>query len=158
MTRNEARFPADVAYRLQGTTNNGDVTIDGWRFRKGQGKLLSIRGTKVVDGTYTYYQVSYVIAIRHYILDENGSKDYERCWHRRVRNEGLYQKATDPDDGKTWYGRIKDTDGNPITEPVALDENGYSVDLKEDGTPIKEIFLLFNMPPGSADWTPLRLS
>ena len=116
-SRNEASFDTHARAAWDNVTNSAAWL--GWP--KGTALCRPIKGVKKTHGALKYFRVSYRFEFRM----GAGDSGTDKAWYRRVLNQGL-RKSTDTVDanGAPIYAPIKDSEDNPITEPVLLDALG----------------------------------
>ncbi len=110
---NSSTYNVDIASMYQGSVN-GDV----WRnFAPYKCKCIKYLGVPTTQGPSSYFVITIEIQIRDQFEDDN--------WDVKVKDEGYRTKGeTDPETGEPDYTTIVDSDGNPISEPVALNGSG----------------------------------
>ncbi len=128
--RNEASYNALIAADYMGSVNN-DVFLG---LPAGTCKLTAWDGARVKAAGLVYWEITYEIQIR-YTANETPQKG----WRRRILDQGFRIKDGTDADGKPKFKILKDTDGNPLTEPVLLD--GAGARLAASNT--NGVFLLF---------------
>lgn len=67
----------------------------------------------------TYWEVTGSIQFRLGIRTTD-----DKAWYKRVRNEGFYEKITDPYSNQQILVQARDDNGKPVTRPVLLKEDG----------------------------------
>jgi hypothetical protein len=129
VTRNEATFPASFALLFANSINNA-----AWNgFAKWTVKCNGITADKQFEESQIFYSVTYEFEVR--------SDD----WRLKVYDAGLEQ--VDPDDA-TRTVKIKDKEGNPITEPRFLDGAGEVLPINADESDYVQLY--FNGYPEEA--------
>lgn len=115
--RNEESFDQVVAASFKNAVNADEFL----GFEPGTVKCTRFDGEEAQAADQKYFVVSYEFQIRY-----DG-------WKRRILDQGFREDtgSTD-DDGNTIYEIIKDTDGNPVREPVLLDGEGKILAEGED--------------------------
>jgi len=115
ITRNEQEFPGAKARDYAG--GRGAINSDAFKgWPPGTVRCRNISGTDQTEGEFAYCRVTY-----EFICDAEG-------WQPRPLNIGLREKK----DGEMVV--IKDKDGQPVSQPVALNKDGTA---KEAGGPVE---------------------
>jgi len=108
ITQNEATFDPAKFTNYNGRTNSKEFG----GFAAGLVKMKAPTGDEQQQGAAKYFRVTWTFVVRN-----DG-------WKRRQLDRGFRELVGVDADGKPKYTQIKDTDGNPISEPALLDGNG----------------------------------
>jgi len=155
ITRNEATYDTLERGQFQNSVNAN--TFRGAPAETCLMQMQARQRQEELDGEKVeYYEVTYTITGRfsklpsgatHLDADGNVvSADEYLGWRKRLPNKGKQKR----DDSGNLVN-IKDNKGEPVSDPVWLDENG-----KEQGEGADRIFLLYETKL-AVDWSPLRL-
>lgn len=123
--RNEASYSAPVAEAYIGAVN----TAAFLGFAAGKVKCTKFAGTQARAAALTYWVVDYEFIVR--------VSDF---WKRKILDEGFRVYIGTDAAGKPDYDIMKDTKGNPLSQPVLLDGNGEKLN---DGA--NAVFLEFDI-------------
>jgi len=124
-------------------------------------RMVNIEAEEIIEAEWAYYRVTYEIVYRDSTLPANckhidaygnevSSGEY-LGWRRRIANKGMVEKIGTDAEGLPIYGNAKDTEQEPLKEPIWLDVDGKK--LADDAD---KIFILYETVR-EADWTPLYL-
>lgn len=107
VTKNQAAFSSTQAVQFVDTVNAD--TFMG--HAAGTGYMDEISAVEIEEGGFIYYRVTYKMRFR---------KD---GWRKRVLHRGFREWVESTPDGPV-YKNFTDEDGNPVAEPLLLDETG----------------------------------
>ena len=123
---------------------NSDLFL-GWP--PGTGKMQKLQGVSVKDpnvGGGGYWEVTAVIQFRYPYRTTP-----DKAWYKRVRHEGYYKRLDivgPPAPGRLPYQIIRAMrNGEPVTRPVLLDENGYQLADVEPPNTVQAHWLEFKL-------------
>jgi hypothetical protein len=123
--RNMLLFNPYVQARYRRAVNS-DIFL-GWP--PGTAKLMKLSASNVPNDQGGYWEVSAQIQFRYPYRTTP-----ERAWYSRVRHEGYYERVelSGPGAG-TKVVRAVDSNKEPVTKPVLLDESGFRIPGVEPG-------------------------
>lgn len=123
--RNMLLFNPYVQARYRRAVNS-DIFL-GWP--PGTAKLMKLSASNVPNDEGGYWEVSAQIQFRYPYRTTP-----EKAWYGRIRHEGYYERVelSGPGAG-TKVVRAVDSNKEPVTKPVLLDENGYRIPGVEPG-------------------------
>lgn len=123
--RNMLLFNPYVQARYRRAVNS-DIFL-GWP--PGTAKLMKLSASNVPNDEGGYWEVSAQIQFRYPYRTTP-----EKAWYGRVRHEGYYERVelSGPGAG-TKVVRAVDSNKEPVTKPVLLDENGFRIPGVEPG-------------------------
>lgn len=152
ITRNEPDFSPLAMQPYQNSVNAGS-----FRSAPPGTCLLRVEGREAREAGWTFYEVTYTITARLGTLPDNAkhldahgnvvSNDEQLGWRRRIPNKGKMARDSDGN-----LVTVKDAEGEPVSDPVWLDEQG-----KEQAQGETRIFLLYE-DKFPKDWSPLELA
>lgn len=101
--------------------------------------VKKISPEEIIEKERRYWEVSVEIMAR---LPLASDVTYEKAWWTRLRHEGYdcffdYPLGTDPETYEKRKGRARDANGDPVSQPVPLDVDGYR--LFKPGTDPPEV-------------------
>lgn len=123
--RNMLLFNPYVQARYRRAVNS-DIFL-GWP--PGTAKLMKLSASNVPNDQGGYWEVSAQIQFRYPYRTTP-----EKAWYSRVRHEGYYERVegTGPGAG-TKVVRAVDSNKEPVTKPVLLDQSGFRIPGVEPG-------------------------
>lgn len=123
--RNMLLFNPYVQARYRRAVNS-DIFL-GWP--PGTAKLMKLSASNVPNDQGGYWEVSAQIQFRYPYRTTP-----EKAWYSRVRHEGYYERVelSGPGAG-TKVVRAVDSNKEPVTKPVLLDESGFRIPGVEPG-------------------------
>ncbi len=121
---------------------NADTFL-GWP--PGTGKMMKFSGSSVKSpdvGGGGYWEVTATIQFRYPYRTTP-----EKAWYARVRHEGYYKwyiiDPQQPELGNKVTRAMRN--GEPVTRPVLLDQNGFQIPEVEPPTPVQAHWLEFKL-------------
>lgn len=128
ITKNLAAFDFNNIDNFVDTVNSAAFL----GFPPGRLRIDSIEAESVDDGDFSYWRATVVIHSRRPVKTTD-----DKAWYARVRNEGYKEKIL-VQSGLTFVPKTvqaKDAYGDPVSQPVVLDSDGFQVTPDNGRTP-----------------------